>query len=95
METLRATVVEVDKKHLIIIEAEEEIHIPISEDKPNSIKSAFNQLIARIWEGEFQIELNEVGEDLFSQVSKEYIGQLNKELLEVRAEMNELGLLED
>jgi len=67
----------------------------MSEDKPNEVKSAFNSLIARIKDGEFQIELAEVGEDLFSQVANEYITQLNRDIQEVRGEMEQHGLVAD
>ena len=94
METIRATVVELDEKHFIKIGAEDDmIQIPMSEDKPNEVKSAFNRLIARIKDGEFQIEVDEVGEELFSQVAKEYVTQLNKEIKEVYGEMVHHGLV--
>lgn len=96
METIKATVVELEEKHFIRIETEnEEIKIPISEDKPNEVKSAFNKLIARIKEGEFEIELEDIGQDLFSQVANEYITQLNREIQEVHGEMQNYGLVKD
>jgi hypothetical protein len=96
METVNASVVEEDGKHFIKIAAGGgAIRIPISEDKPNEVKSAFNKLIERIKEGEFEIELEEVGEDLFSQVANEYITQLNREIAEVRDEIIVLGLIEE
>ncbi len=96
METIRATVVQVDEKYFIKIEDEERtITIPMSEDKPNEVKSAFNRLVARIKGGEFQIELAEVGEDLFSQVANEYIAQINREIQEVHGEMERYGLVSD
>ena len=95
METIKATVVESDEMHFIRIEnASAEIKIPLSDDKPNEVKSAFNQLIVWIKEEEFRIEMDEVRADLFSQVAKEYIAQLNREIKEVRKEMEELGLVE-
>ncbi len=96
METVKATVVELEKKHFIKIESgDEEIKIPISEDKPNEVKSAFNKLIVRIKEGEFEIKLEDIGQDLFSQVASEYVTQLNREIQEVRGEMEDYGLVED
>ncbi len=96
METIKATVVELDEKHFIKIENEgDEINIPISEDNPHEVKSVFNKLIARIKDGEFEIELEDVGADLFSLVAREYITQLNREIQEVRAEMEGFGLVED
>ena len=96
METIKATVVELEEKHFIKIKTgEEEIKIPISEDKPNEVKSAFNKLIARIKEGAFEIELEDIGQDLFSQVANEYVTQLNREIQEVRGEMKDYGLVKD
>jgi len=72
METIRATVENLEDKYVIKIESEGEvISIPMSEDKPNEVKSAFNKILTRIKTGEFQIKLEEVGEDLFSQVAFE------------------------
>ena len=94
METIRAIVVEVDEKYFIKIEAEpKDIRIPMSEDKPNEVKSAFNKIIARLKEGSFRIELEEVKEDLFSQVANEYITQLNREIQEVFGEMKKYHLV--
>lgn len=96
METIKATVVALEEKHFIKIgTGDEEIKIPISEDKPNEVKSAFNKLITRIKEGEFEIELENIGQDLFSQVANEYVTQLNREIQEVRGEMKDYGLVKD
>lgn len=96
METIKATVEQIDDKHFIKIEDNDStIRIPMSEDKPNEVKSAFNKLITRIKDGEFQIELEKVGEDLFSQVANEYITQLNREIQEVHGEMKQYGLVVD
>ena len=94
MDTVKAAVRADGDKHFIVIEDKDEIVIPLSEDKPNDVKSAFNKLIVRIKKGLFQISLGTVGEDLFSQVAKEYIAQLNKEITAVHGEMEEHGLLE-
>lgn len=94
METIKATVENLDEKYFIQINAgEEQIKIPMSEDKPNEVKRAFNKLIARIKDGEFQIELTEVGDDLFSQVAFEYVTQLNREILEIYGEMEAYELI--
>jgi hypothetical protein len=94
MEILKASVVESNEKHFVEIKTDVPIKIPISEDNPNEVKSAFNKLIARLKEGEFKIEMEEVGQDLFSQVASEYITQLNREIQEVRGEMIVYGLAE-
>lgn len=94
METIKATVENLDDRYFIKIKTgDEEIRIPMSEDKPNEVKSAFNKIITRIKVGEFQIKLDEVGEDLFSLVANEYLTQLNREILEVRSEMKQYGLV--
>jgi hypothetical protein len=93
METVKATVVQADGKHLIKFDLEDgAVQIPMSEDKADDVKSAFNKLIARTKKGVFQVKLEGVGEDLFSQVANEYVKQLNKEIKEVRAEMEQHGL---
>ena len=94
METISATVESHDSQHFIKIRDEGmEILVPMSEDKPNDVKRAFNKILDRIKRGEFQIKLEEVREDLFSQVANEYIGQLNREIREIHGEMKEYGLL--
>jgi hypothetical protein len=94
METIKALVVQTNEKYVIELQLENNtIKIPISEDKPNEVKSAFNILIARIKQGVFQIELGEIREDLFSQVANEYITQLNREIQEVYGEMEQYGLI--
>ena len=96
METIEACVVQMEDQHFIKIKAGDGgIMIPMSEDKPNDVKSAFNKLIARIKDGEFRIAMMEVGEDLFSQVANEYITQLNREIQEVHGEMKQYGLITD
>lgn len=96
MEAIKAAVVQVDEKHFINIrDGDRTISIPISEEKPSEVKTAFNALIARIKDGVFQIELEGIGEDLFSQVAKEYITQLNREIQGVHGEMKQYGLVAD
>jgi hypothetical protein len=96
METIRATVESIDDKYFIKIKTgDEEISIPMSDDKPNEVKSAFNKIITRIKAGEFQIKLDEVGEDLFSLVANEYLAQLNREIQEVHGEMKQYGLVKN
>ena len=95
METLEATVVVEKDKYLIrITDGEEFISIPISDDQPNEVKSAFNKIILRLKRGKFKINMVEGLQDLFSQVANEYIKQLNRELIEVFGEMEQYGLIE-
>ena len=88
MEKINARIEETNGKYFISIADEfEDILIPISDDRPNEVKSAFNKLIAKLKEGEFEIELQDIGTDLASQVATEYIKQLNQELCEIHSEM--------
>jgi hypothetical protein len=94
METTKAKVIQVEEKHHLVIETGDgEIRIPLSDDKPNDVKSAFNKILARIKTGNFKIELEGVGDDLFSQVAKEYVSQLNKDIPTIRTEMEKRGLV--
>ncbi len=93
METLKAVVEEIDEKYFIKIKGDLRVSIPISEDDPNMVKSAFNKLILRLKKGNFQIELGNIDVSLAHQVAKEYIRQLNREISEVYDEMEELDLL--
>ena len=94
MEVLKAIIKSVDDLYFIEIKVgDESTRIPMSEDKPNEVKSAFNKLINRLKDGKFRIELEDLGEDLFSQVAKEYITQLNREIQEVYGEMENYGLV--
>lgn len=94
MVTLEATVEFVDDKYILKIDVgDDAVTIPLSDDNPNAVKSAFNQLLQRIRLGAFSISLREVGDDLFSMVANEYLTQLNREIQEVRSQMEEYGLV--
>ena len=94
METVEARVARIDEKFFIKIELQVgAVLIPMSDDKADAIKSAFNKLIVQIKKSEFQIKLEGVGDDLFSQVANEYVKQLNREIKEVHAELKQHGLI--
>jgi ABC-type molybdate transport system ATPase subunit len=94
METLEAMVQNAGDKYSIRIKVESgDVVIPLSDDDANAVKSAFNKLIQRVREGEFEIQLDKEGDDLFSMVAKEYLKQLNKEIREVHSQIKEFGLL--
>jgi hypothetical protein len=69
------------------------LKISMTEDLPNEIKAAFNQLIHRLKIEHFNFDLGDVDTDLFSQIAKEYIGQLNKELTTIHTELAHHDLL--
>ena len=94
MVTLKATVECVAEEYFLKINVEQgAVTIPLSDDDPNAVKGAFNKLIQRIRIGEFTIQLDKVGDDLFSMVANEYLTQLNREVQEVHSQMKEFGLL--
>lgn len=96
METLKAVVENADDRYSLRIKVESsDVVIPLSDDNANAVKSAFNKLIQRIREGEFKIQLDKEGNDLFSMVAKEYLTQLNKEIREVHCQIKEFGLLKE
>ncbi len=93
MDVIKAKVQAIDGVYAIEIAFNGSgVSIPLSEDKPNEVKAAFNKLIVRLKDGLFLIQLEECGDDLFSQVAKEYLAQLNKEIQEVYGEMKSNGL---
>lgn len=93
MDVLKAFVRVNEEKYTLEVDLGDEMAIiPLSQDHPNEVKGAFNKLIVRLKSGLFRIELEECGDDLFSQVSKEYLVQLNSELEEVFGEMVSAGL---
>jgi len=94
METLKAIVENTDNNYFLRIKVESgDVVIPLSDDNANAVKSAFNKLILRVREGEFKIQLDKEGDDLFSMVAKEYLTQLNKEIREVHSQIKQFGLL--
>lgn len=95
MDIINAIVIEENDNHYIKIGDQDPIKILISDNDPKQVKSAFNKLLLRLKQGEFEIKLEEENEDLFCQVAKEYLKQLNSELQEVYEEMNENGLTEE
>jgi hypothetical protein len=95
MVTLDATVKCAEEKYFLVINVEKgPVTIPLSDDNPNAVKSAFNELIQRISLGEFSIKLDRVGEDLFTMVANEYLTQLNREIQEVHSQMQKFGLVQ-
>lgn len=88
MDKLKAKVVKEDDKHFISIGIDSaDVRIPMSEDNPDDVKRAFNKLIVRLRSGEFEISFDETGDDLFVQVAKEYVAQLNRDIHDVYIEM--------
>jgi|LakMenEpi03Aug12_release.lakeMendotaPanAssembly.Ray.scaffolds.fasta_scaffold954643_1 hypothetical protein len=95
METRKATIKrETDKASLILTGSTQEHEIILSEDNPNDVKHVFNNLLKDLKKGVFQFELDDNSIDLYHNICKEYIIQLNSEIRSIHAEMEEFDLLE-
>jgi hypothetical protein len=95
MEIIEAELVTIEENYFIDILEDPKISIPISNDDPNAVKSAFNCLIERLKKGVFTISLKDADKDLFYHVAKEYLEQLNGELQSVHQEMEQYGFADD
>ncbi|HYD47041.1 MAG TPA: hypothetical protein VEB21_01770 [Terriglobales bacterium] len=94
MAKVKAGVEQADDKYFLALHLPTEtVRIPMSDDNPNHVKKAFNRLIEHARSKDFSIELETVGDDLFSQVASEYVRQLNREIKGLRAEMKQYGLI--
>ncbi len=94
METYDASVInEEDDWFLVLSINGDSLRIPLTKDEPLAIKSVFNDLILKLKEKEFEFKIQEPGDDLFSQIAKEYIKQLNTELKSVFKELSDYGLV--
>jgi hypothetical protein len=95
MEIVEAELVTVEENYFIDILENPKISIPISNDDPNAVKSAFNCLIERLKKGMFTVCLKDTDKDLFYHVAIEYLDQLNGELKAVYQEMEQYGFVDD
>jgi hypothetical protein len=96
METHKATINRQDEKASLILNINEDnLEIELTEDKPNEVKSVFNNLIAFLKKGSFQFELEDEKEDLYFHICTEYIGQLNTELSSIYQDLEDYELLEE
>ncbi|MDW7670020.1 MAG: hypothetical protein SCJ93_14440 [Bacillota bacterium] len=95
METKKCRIVKESKNIYLEFDLDsKKARISLTEDKPNEIKKVFNMIILNLKKGNFIFELEQVEENLFSLVSKEYIKQLNAELNSVFLELKDYELLE-
>lgn len=91
---IEAELVTSEEECFIQLNAEPPITIPVSDDNPSAVKSAFCALLRLLITGRQRISLKEAGEDLFSVVATTYIEQLNGELEAIYEEMDSLGFIE-
>lgn len=95
METKKAKIKrEEEEKATLILELDENLEIVITEDNPNSIKTAFNKLIIELKKGLFQFELEDDKDDLYNNICTEYLNQLNSEMRSVFEELEDYELLD-
>lgn len=73
----------------------EELDIVLTEDNPNAVKSAFNKLLLHLKGGEIDFNLTDETDDLYFNICKEYITQLNAELKSTYTELKDNGLLNE
>lgn len=96
METHKTTINrEDDKTTLSFSIGDKNLDIVLTEDKPNEVKSVFNQLLVELKKGEFNFELEDSDEDLFYHISSEYISQLNAELSSIYKELEDYDLTDE
>ena len=93
METYNASVINKDDNWFLVLSISGgDLSIPLTQDEPLVIKSVFNELILKLKEKEFEFNFQDTGNDLFTQIAKEYIKQLNTELSSVHKELSDYDL---
>ncbi len=71
----------------------DELNIVLTDDNPNEVKSLFNKLLLHLKNEEIEFNLIDDKDDLYSNICKEYITQLNAELKSTYTELKDNGLL--
>ena len=96
METHKAEIAEKEDEYYLVLKIQDKaLNIPITKDLPKEVQNVFNQLIVSLKKGVFQFSIKKIEDgDIFYQVAKEYISQLNSELKDVYEEMVKYGFLE-
>lgn len=95
METKKATINRSEHSTSLILEGRNTSYeLVLTDDNPNNIKAVFNDLIKDLKKGIFNYELEDDTDDLYKNISKEYITQLNIELNAVYGELQSYKLIE-
>jgi hypothetical protein len=95
METRKATIKrEKDKASLILAGTTLDHEIILTEDNPNNVKHVFSSLLRDLKKELFQYNLEDSNIDLYYNICKEYIIQLNSEMQSIHREMAEFDLLD-
>ena len=96
MVTNKASIRREEDNTYLVLEVDGNQHkIVLTEDNPNNIKSVFNNLLMELKKGQFNFELEDEEDDLYFHICKEYVVQLNQELVSVHGELREYDLLEE
>lgn len=95
METKKATIKREKDKASLILTTSQDYEIILTDDNPNNVKHVFNNLLKDLKKGIFQFELEDDVVDLYHNICKEYVVQLNAEITSIYNEMDELDLLEE
>jgi hypothetical protein len=95
MEIKKATITrEKDKATLVLNGISKTCEIILTDDNLNNVKLIFNNLIKDLKKGVFQFELEDTISDLFHNICREYLTQLNAEIHSIYNEMEEFNLLD-
>ncbi len=88
MEIRKARIIETEKSVYLELElAENTTNIPLTEENQNKIMESFNKILLDLKNGLFSYQLEKTEENLFFQVSSEYIKLLNKEIKSIYSQM--------
>ncbi len=95
METKKAIIRRDTTNTFLVLHGESENYeIILTEDNPNNVKGVFNKLLKELKKGLFQFELEDESTDLYNNICKEYLAQLNVELNTVFDELEDYNLIE-
>jgi hypothetical protein len=96
METKKATIRREEENTFLVLEGLTSSHeIILTDDNPNSIKAVFNNLLKDLKKGPCKFELHDTDTDMYNNICKEYLIQLNSELKIIYQELQEFELIED
>lgn len=94
METFKARIIRGDQNTILELAVEgNALNIILTDDNPNNVKTIFNKLLIQLKNGIFNFELEDDKEDLYFQISKEYLFQLNSELASIYLELEDYDLI--
>ncbi len=96
MVTHEADIIKIDKEYFLALNLQDNVlKIAITQDIPKDVQNVFNELILSLKNGVFKFLLKEQEDaDIYYDIAKEYISQLNLELDNIYKEMNEYNLLD-